>query len=185
MKKIICLLLCFCVCLVFICSCAKNGEILEINISNDDMGISCPTNVFYRDRQNAFLKQTEFIEVPEYITVTIENIASKYPDFRDDIANCEAIFIEKNYDKLYDRYVTKSFGNIYQPIIEGENGRWEQIPFEFDGESLRKLSPTKLMGIIYLENHLTSEYEFTPGTYRVVFRYSDGSRDYAYFAIYA
>ena len=70
MKKIICL--------VFICSCAKNGEILEITISSADMGISCPTKVLYRDRQNAFLEQTEFIEVPEYITVVIENISGEY-----------------------------------------------------------------------------------------------------------
>jgi len=184
MKKIIGLLLCFCVCLVFICSCAKDGKVLESNISSTDTMVGCTTKVLYRDKQNAFLKRTEFMGVPEYIIVTIENIAGKYPDFRDDIADCQTIFIEKNYDKLYDRYVTKNFGDIYQPITEGENGRWARIPFELDGAQLRSVSKQKLTGVIYLENNLTSAYEFTPGTYRLVLEYSDGSLDRTEFRIY-
>ncbi|MBO5023743.1 MAG: hypothetical protein J6D11_05495 [Clostridia bacterium] len=95
--------------------------------------------------------------------------------FGDPVASCEAIFIEKNYDKLYDRYVTKNFGSIYQPITGGENSRWERIPFEFDGAKLRQVSKQRLAGLIYLENNLTSAYEFTPGSYRLVVEYSDGS----------
>jgi hypothetical protein len=150
--------------------------VLENDMSSIGTRVSCPTKVLYRDKQNAFLKRTEFTGVPEYLVFTIENSW-------DEPADCETIFIEKNYDKLYDRYVTKNFGSIYQPITSGENSRWERIPFEFDGAKLRQVSKQRLAGLIYLENNLTSAYEFTPGTYRLVVKYSDGSYDRTVFRI--
>ena len=177
MKKTISLLLCFSVCLCFLCSLdikaadAKTIDTSETTILN--------YRIPYSSFQKIHLNKEEFSQVPEYIVITIKNTIG------DPVADCKAIFIRKNYDKLYDRYVTKNFGGIYQPITEGENGRWEQIPFEFDGAQLRSVSEQKLTGVIYLENNLKSKYEFTPGTYRLVVEYSDGSKGYANFVIYA
>lgn len=186
MKKIINLLLVFSVCLCSLSSCGKDSDVLDTNISSIDMGVSCPTSVRYCDRHNISLNKTEFIGVPEYIVCTIDNFLSKTVDFLGDPADCQTIFIEKNYDKLYDTYITKNYNDIYQPITSEEaRGRWERIPFEFDGALLKNVSKSKLTGLVYLENNLKSTYEFTPGTYRLVVCYTDGSYGYANFAIYA
>ncbi len=176
MNKVISLLLCFSVCLCFLCSFdIKAADVKTIDTSKTNISnYRIPDSSFHK----IYLNEEEFSQVPKYIVITIKNTIG------DPVADCNAIFIEKNYDKLYDRYVTKNFGDIYQPITEGENGRWARIPFEFDGTQLRKVSVQKLTGIIYLENNLTSAYEFTPGSYRLVVKYSDGSVGRTEFRIY-
>ena len=170
MKKILSLLLCFTVCFCFLGS---------LNIKATDASEAIISNFImpYSSFQEIYLNKEEFSKVPKYIVCTIKNTIG------DPVADCETIFIEKNYDKLYDRYVTKNFGSIYQSITSGENSRWERITFEIDGAKLRQVSKQRLAGLIYLENHLMSEYEFTPGTYRLVVKYSDGSYDRTVFRI--
>ena len=177
MKKTISLLLCFSVCLCFLCSLdIKAADAKTIDASQTT---SSNYRIPYSSFNKIYLNDDKFTKAPKYIVLTVKNT------FGDPVADCKTIFIEKNYDKISDRYVTKNFGDIYQPITEGENGRWEQIPFEFDGAQLRSVSEQKLTGVIYLENNLKSKYEFTPGTYRLVVEYSDGSKGYANFVIYA
>jgi len=165
----------FSICLCMGCS----GEKSTISKQENDIEISTIgiAKMNKATQYYIYVEKNKYNYVPKYIILSIED------EFCDP-ADCRTIFIEKNYDKIYDRYVTKNFGGIYQPITEGENGRWARIPFEFDGAQLRSVSKQKLTGVIYLENNLTSAYEFTPGAYRLVLEYSDGSLDRTEFRIY-
>ncbi len=188
MKKFISLLLCFSVISCFLCSCGDtscdNPDCTCGDTSTEQwqpradepwyFSPEMPANMIdpasmYEFDYELYLTQTQFIGVPEYIECTIVNKTG-------DPAMCQMLFIEKLYPNIYDIYPAAQTGM--------ETRAWVRIPFMAEKSVLENISDNTKSGKIYLEKYLKAEYEFTPGSYRLVVPLYDGTTRYLNFSIY-
>ncbi|MBQ8497421.1 MAG: hypothetical protein IJ489_08225 [Clostridia bacterium] len=114
------------------------------------------------------LSNEKYTEVPEYIECEITNHSG-------DGVYLSNIYIEKWYSNV-------EHVNTEEIIPESATPGWVRIPFIMEGYYLNGISPSVKQGKIELEKYLKTDYQYTSGSYRIVFPLNDGTY-YAYFEI--
>lgn len=198
MKKFIALALCLAVFSCFLCSCGNsstscgnpectcNAPAIEQwqpradepwNFTSDYYigGSVIDITKLYKFDYELSLAEDRFYEVPEYLEINILNKTG-------DPALYTLMFIEKFYSYIYDidnppvDIVLGGTGSHYHPA-------WVRIPFMTEEDALDTVAENEKAGKIYLQENLKADYEFTPGSYRLVIPLLDGKTHYLNFYI--
>lgn len=193
MKRIISLLICLSLCLCFLCSCGEKsvscnnpdctcGETAgEWKPNSDEPWNFTPgryggavidmAEEYEYDYLVALVEDT-FFGVPEYLEVGILNKTG-------DPAAHKMMFIEKLYGDIYDIN-----DEVLEAVDRGSLLAWVRIPFMTDERPLETVAENRCFGRVYLKENLKADFEFTPGSYRLVLPLYDGTTRYLNFWIF-